>query len=72
MEKARRLLAAWTEETGDTVPDNPKPHRHAPPRIEDGKIIPADKSKSERYKSAFPGASRDAHLINKPGPITFP
>jgi len=69
MAKARQLLADWTEATGDTVPDNPKPHRHAPPRIEDGKIIPADKSKSERYKSEFPGASRDAHRINKPGPI---
>ncbi|MCG8585109.1 MAG: sulfatase, partial [Pirellulales bacterium] len=36
---ARKLLADWTEQTGDTIPKNPTPHRHAPPRIENGKII---------------------------------
>ena len=38
LEKARGLVADWTEQTGDTVPSNPTPNRHTPPRIENGTI----------------------------------
>lgn len=68
--QARKMLANWTEQTGDTIPENPTPHRHAPPRIEDGKIIPAAKgSKGRASKSEFPGAAANATAINHPGPI---
>ena len=70
--QARVLLAKWTEQTGDTVPEHPTPDRHAPPRIENGKIIPAGKSligNSRNPHGELPGAARNAMNINHPGPL---
>ena len=39
LNQARQLLADWTEQTGDTIPENPTPHRHDPPVIVKGKIV---------------------------------
>ena len=70
IEKARGLLAKWTEQTGDTIPANPTPNRNAPPRIEDGKIIPQGKKTGEENPHAeMPGAARNATAINHPGPL---
>ncbi|MCG8585649.1 MAG: heparan N-sulfatase, partial [Pirellulales bacterium] len=69
---ARKLLAGWTEQTGDTIPKNPTPHRHAPPRIENGKIIPPGKGGQRRPKGEFPGAAKGATKINHPGPVLLP
>ena len=71
LKQARLLLANWTEQTGDTIPDNPTPNRHSPPRIEDGRIIPAGSfEKSKRNPHAeMPGAARGAMEINHPGPV---
>ena len=69
LKKARRLLAQWTKQTGDTVPKNPTPHRHAPPRIENGKIIPPGKAKKRNPHAEMPGAARNATKINHPGPV---
>ena len=70
---ARKVIAAWTDQTGDTVPENPTPHRHAPPRIENGKIIPGPGKGSRRPgKSELPGEARNATKINHPGPIRLP
>ncbi len=72
LKQARALLARWTAQTGDTVPDNPTPHRHAPPRIEDGKIIPAGKMQKGTRRnphSELPGAARNASSMNHPGPL---
>ena len=72
IEKARGLLAKWTEQTGDTIPANPTPNRNAPPRIEDGKIIPQGKKTGEENPHAeMPGAARNATAINHPGPLRF-
>lgn len=67
--QARQLLADWTEQTGDTIPENPTPHRHAPPRIEDGKILPAGGGKKRTAPAEMPGAATNATEINHPGPI---
>lgn len=70
--QARVLLAKWTEQTGDTVPVNPTPDRHAPPRIENGKIVPAGKllnGNSRNPHAEMPGAARNAMNINHPGPL---
>jgi len=69
LKKARRLLANWTRQTGDTVPENPTPHRHAPPRIENGQIIAAGKTKKRNPHGEMPGAARNATQINHPGPL---
>lgn len=70
LERARRLLGYWSEQTGDTIPDNPTPNRHAPPRIEGGKIIPAGKRPGGNNSGTqMPGAANDAMKINHPGPI---
>lgn len=70
VEQARSVLKQWTELTGDTIPKNPTPNRHAPPRIEDGKIIPSGKSTGARNPHAeMPGAAKNAMKINHPGPI---
>lgn len=72
LDKARRLLAGWTEQTGDTIPANPTPSRHTPPRIEDGKIIPQGKKSGEQNPHAeMPGAARNATAIHQPGPMRF-
>jgi len=67
--QARILLANWTKQTGDTIPENPTPDRHAPPRIEDGKIIPAGSSKTRSPHAEMPGEAQNAMKINHPGPI---
>jgi len=60
LKTARRLLAQWTEATGDDVPDNPTPDRDARP----------DGEKPGRFKRGdFPGAAHHATQINDPGPI---
>lgn len=72
LQQARELLVSWTEQTGDTIPENPTPHRHAPPRIEDGKILPPGKVPDGRGRNPhaeLPGAASNATKINHPGPI---
>jgi arylsulfatase len=70
LEKARRLLTSWTERTGDTIPENPTPNRHAPPQIRNGEVIPAEKLRGVRNPHAeMPGAAANASSINHPGPI---
>ena len=72
LQKARRLLADWTEQTGDTIPANPTPDRQPPPRIENGKIIPtAKKSVRDNPHAEMPGAAKNATTINHPGPLRF-
>jgi arylsulfatase len=72
LEKARGLLAAWTDQTGDTIPTNPTPDRHHPPRIENGKVIPHGKDIGAKKPHAeMPGAARNATAIQHPGPIRF-
>ena len=73
LENARRLLADWTEQTGDTIPANLTPDRHTPPRIEDGKVIPQGKKTGPQNPHAeLPGAARMATTIDHPGPLRFP
>ncbi len=70
---ARQLLADWTEQTGDTIPENPTPDRRDPPRIADGKIIPMSKKHGAQNPHAeFPGAAKNAAKINHPGPVRLP
>ena len=71
LKKARGALEKWTEQTGDTIPENPTPNRHDPPRIEDGKIIPGGKAKVRNPHAEMPGAAKNAEEINHPGPIRF-
>ncbi|WP_404310092.1 sulfatase family protein [Neorhodopirellula lusitana] len=66
---ARKQLAKWTEQTGDTIPDNPTPHRYSPPRIENGKIIPGGDYKNSKPHAEMPGAARNAMSLNHPGPL---
>ena len=72
LEQARKLLAEWTEQTGDSIPKNPTPHRHDPPQIVDGKIIPPKKAKVRNPHAEMPGASKNAMKIDHPGPIRLP
>jgi N-sulfoglucosamine sulfohydrolase len=67
--QARLMIKNWTAQTGDTIPENPTPHRHAPPRIEDGKIIPKGRGKNRSPHAEMPGAASNAMEINHPGPI---
>lgn len=69
IETARKALAKWTEETGDTVPTNPTPNRRAPPTIVDGKIVPGKAEAGGNPHAEFPGAARNASKINHPGPL---
>jgi len=71
LRKARGLIAEWTEQTGDTIPSNPTPDRHTPPRIENGEIIPAGSYTESTPHAELPGAARNATAINHPGPIRF-
>ena len=73
LKQARRLLANWTEQTGDTIPDNPTPNRHAPPRVEDGRVIPAGSAKKAQRNphAEMPGAAKNATGINHPGPVSL-
>ncbi len=72
LKQARKLYAQWTEQTGDTIPESPTPDRHTPPRIENGKIVPAGKvllGGSRNPHGELPGAARYATVIDHPGPI---
>ena len=69
LKHACSLLSEWTKQTGDSMPNNPTPNRHDPPRIVDGEIIQAGKSKIKNPHAEMPGASRNASGINHPGPI---
>ncbi len=59
LERMRKLLARWQEETGDSVPVHPTPDRG--PLHEGGN--------GETVRGDFPGAARGASTINAPGPI---
>lgn len=68
--KCRRLLAAWTELTGDSVPENPTPNRQPPPRIENGKVIPlGEQTGRKNPHKEMAGAAKNATQINHPGPV---
>lgn len=69
METARKTLAKWTEETGDTVPTNPTPNRRTPPTVVDGKIVRGKEEAGGNPHAEFPGAARNASKINHPGPL---
>jgi len=70
LNQVRKQLTAWTEQTGDTLPENPTPNRHEPPRIEAGKIIPNGPVLNGKTPHAeMPGAAKNAVKINHPGPI---
>ena len=60
IEKMRQLLGNWTEQTGDSVPENPTLSRNFKNRV---KPDP---------RGEYPGASRGAFMINHPGPIELP
>jgi arylsulfatase len=57
----RALLAAWTEQTGDTVPENPTPNRQAG-------LGENARNPDFAYREQ-PGEARNADEINHPGPI---
>lgn len=69
IKQAREMLATWTEQTGDTLPANPTPSRHGPPRIEDGKVMGWKGGPGGNPHAEFPGAAREAATINHPGPL---
>lgn len=70
LEQARNLLSNWTKQTGDSIPENPTPDRHSPPRIVDGKYQPGGKVLGPMNPHAeFPGAVNNASKINHPGPL---
>ena len=69
LKRARAFLSKWTKQTGDSIPENPTPNRHDPPRIENGKILPPGKAKIRNPHAEMPGESRNASKINHPGPI---
>jgi len=70
LNQARTLLADWTEQTGDTIPENPTPDRRNPPQIVDGNIIPMGKKQGRQNPHAeFPGTARNATSIPHPGPV---
>jgi len=69
LNQARTLLAVWTKQTGDSIPANPTPNRHDPPKIKDGKILPPGKAKTRNPHAEMPGASKNATKINHPGPL---
>ena len=59
LEAARGLLEGWTEQTGDTVPENPTNDRQD-----------AYKKKNPDHKrGTLPGEERGADKINAPGPV---
>ncbi|MDA8990013.1 sulfatase [Opitutales bacterium] len=69
LKRARTLLSKWTKQTGDSIPDNPTPNRHDPPKIENGEILPPGKAKTRNPHAEMPGASLNASKINHSGPI---
>jgi len=72
LQKSRRLVADWSQQTGDTIPAEPTPSRHTPPRIEGSRIIPPGKKNGEHNPHAeMPGAAKNATSINHPGPLRY-
>ena len=71
MQKARRLLNAWTEQTGDNVPEAPTPHRYPQPRIENAEVIWEKRKGPQRPKGEMPGTATGADKNHHPGPIRF-
>ena len=69
LKQARALLTKWTKQTGDSIPANPTPNRHDPPRIENEKILPPGKAKTRNPHAEMPGVSNNATKINHPGPV---
>lgn len=69
LETARKALARWTEETGDTIPANPTPNRRGPPRVVAGKVVPGKQEARGNPHAEFPGAARNATKIHHPGPL---
>ncbi len=59
LKKMRTVLQQWTDQTGDSVPDNPTPDRDTI----DGKRIKGWKHRE------FPGKSKSATTINHTGPV---
>ncbi len=55
-EKLEKILAQWTEETGDTVPKNPTPTR-------------TKEDAQAGVRGEIPGATKQADRINHSGPI---
>ena len=72
MTQGREFLAAWTKQTGDTLPENPTPSRHGPPRIQDQKVLAWKRGPGGNPHAEFPGAARNATTLNHPGPIKLP
>ena len=58
IDQARNLLDQWTQQTGDSVPENPTPDRGSP----------GTKGKRNPHQE-FPGKSKKASSINHPGPV---
>jgi N-sulfoglucosamine sulfohydrolase len=56
LQELRTVLEQWTEQTGDTNPDNPTPDR-----------VPG--KKGEQPWGELPGESANATAINHPGPV---
>jgi len=69
LKQARKLVKSWTDQTGDSIPKNPTPSRHTPPRIENGKILPPGTYTVRNPHAEMPGASKNAQAINNSGPI---
>ncbi|MGB0372282.1 MAG: sulfatase family protein [Opitutales bacterium] len=70
LKQMRALLSEWVEQTGDSVPTNPTPHRRSQPKIENGKLIRPGKVTGPRNPHAeMPGASKGAEQINHRGPV---
>ncbi len=67
--QGRELLAQWTRQTGDTLPENPTPSRHGPPRIVDGTVLGWERGPGGNPHAEFPGAAREATRIDHPGPL---
>ena len=67
LKQAQALLTEWAEQTGDSIPANPTPNRHDPPRIEDGKRL--RKGKKRNPQPGDHAVSNNATKINHPGPV---
>lgn len=63
LSRLRKLLDQWTEETGDTIPENPTLDRNQRP----GGPVPAKFQHRE-----MPGDAKQAVQINEPGPVLAP
>ena len=59
LEKMRTALNRWTEETGDTIPEDPSNDREDP----------FGKKDPDYRRGTFPGAERGATSIAAPGPV---